>query len=179
MDTYRRGLSPQQKRLKKLFCGKSPSLYQPGLVTIFGFQLGLLLSQLAYWQGKQLSSDGWIYKTARDLEKETGLTLANQKYAIHRGKELNILEMTYRQVPRKRHYKVSWERVAQIVENEAPRYGLKVSKSLMELGDINRTITENTQNTTTETGRAKTSIGSILKNRYPRFLKSRTDDERR
>jgi len=179
MDTSRRGISRQQKRLKKLFCGKAPSLYQPGLITIFGFQLGLLLSQLAYWEGKQINTDGWIYKTAKELEKETGLTAANQKYAINRGKTLNILELAYRQIPRKRHYRVSWEHVAEIVVVEAPKHGLRVSKSLMELGDSNPTITEITQNTTTEISAASNSAHSILEKRYLHFPKHESDDGRR
>ncbi len=173
MEEMRRGKSARQKSLIKLFCGKPPTLYQAGLVRVFGFQLGLLLSKLAYWEGKQSSSGGWIYKTAKDLEDETGLTAANQKHAIRIGKKLGVIEMTYRQVPRKRHYKVLWKKVAEIVEFEAPKHGLKVSKSLMELGDNNPTITKTTQNTTTKNSLSKNSVGNILKNSYTQLLRHR------
>ncbi len=166
MNKVRRGTSTQQKRLKLLFCGKPPTLYYPGLISVFGFQLGLLLSQLAYWQGKGKDPGGWIFKTAKELQKETGLTAANQKHAIKLGKKLGVLEVIYRQTPRKRHYKILWEKVAEIVTYEAPKYGLKVSVSAMKLADNNPTNTKITQNTTSKTVQPKNQIGEIIKNRW-------------
>lgn len=165
------GLSIIQKKLIKLFCGKRPTLYFPGLNSIFGWQLGLLLSQLAYWQGRGEDKNGWIYKTAKELQKETGLSFASQKTAISKGVELGIIEMAYRKVPRRRHYKVDWKRVAELAEIRAPKYGLRVSKRFMELGENQPAITKTTHETTSKKALSENSIGGILRKTKGRFFK--------
>ena len=167
------GLSKVQRTLIMLFCGKRPTLYFSYLNIIFGWQLGLLLSQLAYWQGRGKDESGWIYKSAKDLRKETGLTFANQKTAIKRGLELGLLEMAYRQVPRRRHYKVDWRRVAELVELRAPKHGIKVSKQLMELGQNKPTITKINHEIHSKKADSENSVGSILRKTSSRFFKGK------
>ncbi len=157
MNENKRSKSHRQKQLVKLFGGRPQTLYQSELVLIFAYQLGLLLSRLAYWEGKQSDEDGWIYKTAKQMQRETGLTPANQKYAIRKGKELGIIEVTYRQVPRKRHYRVLWTKVAEIAERESFKYGLMVTKELMELGENKPTNTKN-EKTTSKNPTSATAI---------------------
>lgn len=178
MEEPKRGLSPQQKMLKKLFLGKAPSAYFPQLVTIFGFQLGLLLSQLAYWEGKQSDSKGGsIYKTEQDLKKETGLTAANQKHAIKLGVRLGVLEMSYHRIPRRRHYRVLWIKVAKIIEFEAPKHGLNVSILTMQMGENHPPTTELTQQPTSKSLESKNSVGGIMKNQYGRFFNRKAKNE--
>lgn len=171
MQEKKTGLSFVQKRLIRLFCGRRPTLYFPELCLVFGWQLGLLLSRLAYWHGKGKDKDGWIYKTAEDLRKETGLSFANQKTAIRNGLEAGLLELTYRKVPRRRHYRVDWTKAAEIVELRAPMYGLVVSKQLMELIQIEPTTTKSTQKTTAKNTYSRLSIKQTLKDRLEKFRK--------
>ncbi len=163
-----------QNKLIKLFLGKRPTLYFPGLNAVFGFQLGLLLSQLAYWHGRNRGNNAWIWKTAKELKKETGLSFANQKTAIRKGQKLGVLEVAYFQVPRKRHYKVDWNKVAEIVELAAPSHDLMVSKKLMELGENKPTTTKTTQETTSKIKSSQNQTGSILAKMYPDFLRKRS-----
>lgn len=178
MDETKRGLSLQQKRLKKLFLGKAPSAYFPQLVTVFGFQLGLLLSQLAYWEGKQSDAKGGlIYKTEQELKKETGLTAANQKHAIKLGVKLSVLEMSYHRIPRRRHYRVLWIKVAEIVEFEASKHGLNVSILTMQMGETHPATTETTQQPTSKISESKNSLGGILKSGYSHLIGRRTKND--
>lgn len=177
MSEFKSGLSTIQFKLIKLFCGKRPTLYYPILNRVFGWQLGLLLSQLAYWSGRGRDKRGWIYKTAIDLREETGLTFANQKTAIRKGLELKVIEVGYFKVPRRRHYKVDWNRVAEIVVLKAPSLGLVVSKELMELGHSKPTTTEITQKTTSKRKPSDNQAGSILFKMYPKFLKRKPKND--
>lgn len=166
-----------QIKLTKFFLGKRPTLYFPGLNIVFGLQLGLLLSQLAYWHGKNRDKNGWIWKTAKELRKETGLSFANQKTAIKKGLRLKVIEIAYFQVPRKRHYRVNWEKVLEIVELAAPAYELKVSKKLVELAQSKPTNTKSTQKTTSKIPESDNQIGKVLFNLYPSFLRKRSKNE--
>lgn len=79
--------SPAQDRIIELL-GLNPKkkgvLYIPELGIIFGnSKVGLVLSQLAYWDGKgTLYEDGWIIKTVDELYRETALTSTEQRSAI-------------------------------------------------------------------------------------------------
>ncbi len=159
--------------------GKAPSAYFPQLITIFGFQLGLLLSQLAYWEGKQSDArGGLIYKTEQELKKETGLTAANQKHAIKLGVKLGVLEMSYHRIPRRRHYRVLWIKVAEIVEFEAPKHGLSVSILTMQMGENHPPTTETTQQPTPKIPESKNSVGGILKKSYSHLRRRRAKNDR-
>ena len=177
MSEFKPGKSVMQNKLIRLFLGKRPTLYFPGLNTVFGLQLGLLLSQLAYWHGRNKDKNGWIWKTAKELQKETGLSLANQKTAIKNGKKLDVLEIAYFKVPRRRHYRVNWERVAEIVELSAPAHDLKVSKKLMEMSGTKPTNSKNTQETSSKIGHSENQLGSILSKLHPSFLRKRSKND--
>jgi hypothetical protein len=181
MTQRKYGLSDQQVRLKLILGDKGPRAYFPQLNRVFGHQLGLLLSQLAYWEGKQRDNAGLIYKTEKNILVETGLTAANQKYAIRRGKELGIIEMAYYQTPRKRHYKVLWKRVYAILEFEAPKHGLKLLKQHIEPDDIHPTSTPNPHQNTPKTNGLVENIGETARKRVDAaqkaFGKTREQDE--
>lgn len=48
--------------------------YDPRFIRLFGSSAGLLLSQLVFWSEKGWDPEGWIYKSAPEIEAEVGLT---------------------------------------------------------------------------------------------------------
>lgn len=56
-----------------------PVAYYPTLGKVFGMQESIFLAQFVYWTGKGSDPDGWIYKSASEIEEETGLTYEQQQ----------------------------------------------------------------------------------------------------
>lgn len=97
--------SKSQQHIDKFFKTKA-SAYQPGLIRLYGPTTGILLYQLLYWNGKQVNKSGWIFKTVKQIQSETGLSRSNQETAVRHLRNLDIIEYKLAQVPAKRHFKL-------------------------------------------------------------------------
>lgn len=98
--------------------------YYPNLTKVTkSTKATLFLSQLCYWEGKQQDTrNHWIYKSAEEMELETGLTRREQEGARKILKELGILEEMYARIPRTLHFRVNFdvlERLWQEYQDEA------------------------------------------------------------
>jgi hypothetical protein len=59
-----------------------PVAYYPSFARMLGsVTAALFICQLIYWTGKEKGADGWIYKEAVEIERETGLSWKQQKTA--------------------------------------------------------------------------------------------------
>lgn len=87
-----------------------PVAYYPELRHITtSTQATILICQLLYWTDKTRDADGWIYKTAKELEDETGLTYHEQKTAREKLEELGLLEVEYKRLDHTSRYRVMQE----------------------------------------------------------------------
>jgi len=94
---------------------KRPIAYQPLLGKAFeSVNLGILWSQLYYWTDK--TKDGWIYKTHKDIYKETGLSRREQDTARKIGRKLGVLEEKLAGCPATLNFKVNIEQAIKIIE---------------------------------------------------------------
>ena len=75
---------------------------------------GLFMSQLLYWQGKGRKKE-YIYKTIEEFKKETCLTRSEQERAIRNWSKLGVLEVKNKGTPPIRHFKVSIEKLAELL----------------------------------------------------------------
>src|SRR5215212_4465846 len=73
--------SEEREELREALLEDRGPAYVPWLVREFGPHGGLFISQLLYWDGKGHDPDGWIYKTEKEMEQETGLTRSSQRKA--------------------------------------------------------------------------------------------------
>lgn len=83
-----------------------PVCYYPSLARIVGVKQCIFLCQLIYWTGKEVSGDGWIYKTRDDIQQETGLSHEEQLTARNSLKKLGILEERQERLAHKTYYRV-------------------------------------------------------------------------
>jgi hypothetical protein len=96
-----------------------PIAYYPKLAHFLGsVNAAVLLCQLLYWEGKQDDEDGWIFKTQKEIEAETGLSRREQETAraalsrartVVRGgeeQEVRIVEEKLKGVPPKVNFKL-------------------------------------------------------------------------
>jgi len=96
-----------------------PVAYYPHLTDITGNKgATLLLSQLFYWEGKQLSSTGWIYKTQEELWEETRLTRGEQETARRILREKGFIEETYQSMPRRLFFRLCLGNIAKALEEK-------------------------------------------------------------
>lgn len=74
-----------------------PVAFYPSLAKIIGLKEAILICQLAYWtpRAKNEKGEGWIYKSAQELENETGLTYKEQIRVRQSLIQKGLLEDTY------------------------------------------------------------------------------------
>ena len=139
-----------------------PILYIPGLAHLFGLNEAILLSQLLYWDGKGQYKN-WTYKTLDELKYETGLTRSRQDSAIRHLKKLGVIEVVNRGVPMTRHFRVDVDKLQEVIVSLLETNKLKHLKPATKSAEIKQTITETTQDTTTETTlySAKKDFGTV------------------
>lgn len=75
---------------------------------------GLFLSQLLYWDGKGKNPKK-TYKTIADMEMETCLTRSEQDRAIKIWKEINVLEVELRGIPRRRYFHIDKDNLIKLL----------------------------------------------------------------
>ncbi len=76
----------------------NPVVLYPSLVKIFGLKPTLLLCDLLYWTPRgrhEKAVEGWIYKSAEELEEETGLAYQEQYRARLELVEMKVIETQY------------------------------------------------------------------------------------
>jgi hypothetical protein len=68
---------------------------------------------LIYWTGKQADPNGWIYKTAADIEEETGLSYYEQQTARKQLLKLKFIEEQYKRLDHQMVFRVMANEVNQ------------------------------------------------------------------
>jgi hypothetical protein len=111
----------EREELKAILWEEQRKLaYFPWLIEKFGAQAGLFVSQLLYWDGKGHDPDGWIYKTEKDMQRETGLTRSAQRKARKVLVGKGMLEEDKRGIPRKLYYRANLRALMALLDAEPP-----------------------------------------------------------
>jgi len=102
--------------------------YYPGLKKITGSTTAtILLSQFLYWTDK--TGDGWIWKSADEIEEETGLTYNEQKTARRELVYLGLIQQERKRLDHSTKYKVNIDTMNRLWEEHG---GKKVEKIVEE-----------------------------------------------
>jgi hypothetical protein len=155
---------PEQQAIAKYFPRK-PVLYIGGLGEVLGVNTGVLLSQLLYWHGKGKARTGWVYKTAADIQAETGLTRSNQETAIAKLRKLKIIDYKLAQVPAKRHFKVNLEVLHSVLPSLKESCKLDYPNPPSYYVPNDETITKITRETTTKNTMPKIDMDNYYQQR--------------
>ena len=82
-------------------------IHHPRFGEFLGSQnAALILELLIGWDGHQWDRDGWIKKTAEEMEIETGLTQKQQAPAIKLLLKLGVIEKKRKRVPACNHFRI-------------------------------------------------------------------------
>jgi len=108
-------------RLNYVHCIRSvgrPITYYPEIAKAFGsVKCGVFLSNFLFWEGKQEDDEGWIYKSQKSINDETGLTRTEQESARKKLKELGVLKEKKEGVPARLFYLFDWSLVDYRIQN--------------------------------------------------------------
>lgn len=89
-----------------------PVAYYPGLRRITKSTTAtIFLCQFIYWTGKGTLEGGWIYKTADEIEEETGLTYNEQVTARRNLVEEELIEEKYLRIEHRMLYRVNLSKI--------------------------------------------------------------------
>ncbi|HEX8071073.1 MAG TPA: hypothetical protein VF546_14045 [Pyrinomonadaceae bacterium] len=109
-----------------LLAGRRAVRYHPEFAQIGGSgNAGVLLSQLWYWQDKATLPGGWVWKSAREWQAETGLTRREQQTAIKRLVACKLVETHRRSRRAPLYYRLNTAelraRLGQLINSARPR----------------------------------------------------------
>jgi hypothetical protein len=103
----------ERMELKSALIGEQASkalAFQTRATKKFGPAAGIMLRQLIFWEGRSNIEGGWLYKSRREMQDETGLSQRQQERARKALRACGVLEEDIRPVgPLKRktlHYRV-------------------------------------------------------------------------
>ena len=97
--------------------GERPIAFNPLLAKMIGSSTaGLFMSQLLYWWGKG-HKENWIWKTIKEVERETVLSRSEQDSAIRKWKVIGILETKVEGIPPKRHFKIDIDKLVNMFDS--------------------------------------------------------------
>lgn len=101
--------------------GTRPIAFNPDLSRMFGsVNAGLFFSQLLYWNEKGRNKE-MFYKTVKEIYEETTLTksqqLLAQKICVSKG----VLEVFYKGIPPKRHFKINIGKTMEMLSSFFPK----------------------------------------------------------
>lgn len=95
-----------------------PVTYYPNISNAIGdVRAGIFISNFFYWEGKQKDKEGWIYKSQKEIEHETGMSRYMQETARRKLKEVGILQEKLAGSPATKHYKFNWDLLNEIMAN--------------------------------------------------------------
>lgn len=144
------GQSPAQRRVNKFFPFNAIA-YQPGLALVFrSVPVGIFLSQMLYWQGKETLSDGWMYKTIEEMKAETGLSRHQQNLIIKRLVAAGLIETKLAGIPAKRHFRLNLDEFLNRLPSLKQSVGVVYMNPPRQFDGKRQSITKTTQETTTK-----------------------------
>lgn len=94
-----------------------PVAYYPKIARVFGIEAAIFICQLLYWDGKGDRDDGYIYKTAIQIEEETGILERTQRRLKAKLEVDEILESFYDRNKHRKYYRINKDNLNNAYEN--------------------------------------------------------------
>lgn len=101
--------------IKQLLKSNSFFVLNKQLVKVLGIETAFLLSVLSEAEEQLTDDEGWFYQTSSTIEEITGLSNHKQTVSIEKLIKLKILEQKNMGVPCKRYFKISFEKIENLV----------------------------------------------------------------
>lgn len=155
----------------------SPVAYYPQLALLLGgVKEAIFLCQMIYWLGKE-KTPGLIYKTAKEIKNETGLSYLEQKTARRNLKEMGVLTEEYKRLEHRLYFTIKMEVLDSLwQETYIPECRFPTFGNVQNLHSINNE-SETTSETTSEKyyGRKSRLATSALS--FKEFISKKKDTD--
>lgn len=122
----------QNNSMKQLLMSSNYFVLNKQIVKELGIETAFLLTTLIEASDGLSDENGWFYQTSDKLEELTGLSNHKQTKYINKLIELEILEQENRGTPCRRFFKISFEKIENLVFKKFENYSLKNSKTSFE-----------------------------------------------
>ena len=100
-----------------------PIAYYPGFRRVCGsITAAIFLCQMIYWYDKSTNADHWVYKTADEIQSETGMSYEEQRTARKRLIEAGFLEERYARMDHRMYFRIVRNAVNSALEKDYNRY---------------------------------------------------------
>jgi hypothetical protein len=114
-----------------------PLVYYPSITNITGgVTETVFLCNLINWHGKQNDSEGWIFKSNTEIQKETGLSRQEQRTARKNLKGYHLLEEKIKGTPPVIWFRVNFVKLNILWENHISSMGSNCSLELVDLRQL-------------------------------------------
>lgn len=80
--------------------------------------IGELCSEYTYWKNQDKLEEGFFFSTRENIFKNTGLSNYNQRKALGKLVELQIVSEQYKGLPAKKWYSLNLNKLDEILEKE-------------------------------------------------------------
>ena len=111
-----------ENRYKQMVGGGRFHIISENWRIILGLKAALFISDLklkySIWKNN-LDDDGYFYCTQEKIQEDTGLTPKQQRKIIKTLKELNVLEIKKKGVPKKSYYKINFDAEMEAIKKGA------------------------------------------------------------
>lgn len=109
-----KGYSPETRKLLDAMSRRTIAFYPDLAITLDSIPAAIMLGQLLYWHGKQADPDGWIRKSAAEMEQETAISIRQQESARPILISAKAVEYERRGVPPIGHYKINHDNIIEL-----------------------------------------------------------------
>ena len=142
-----------------------PIAYHPRLAKpLGGVNAAVLFGQLVYWSDKTDHELG-VYKTAAEIEQETGLTTKEQETARKKLRELGVLHETHKRLEHRLYFKIDFDAydivMVDFMEKSAKRNSDIPDSQKGDSGNYKSVIRETTNQQSDESQKGDSYIGAL------------------
>jgi len=97
-----------------------PVAYYPSIARVVGIKESLFLCQLIYWtpRARNDRGKGWIYKSADEMQTETGLNYKEQCHARENLKIFGVLEEVYERTTHRMYFRINPQGINKVLASD-------------------------------------------------------------
>ena len=97
-----------------------PIAYYPAIARLIGMKEAVVLGQLVYWSPRASNVDGWVYKSAEEMEEETGLSYKEQRRVRDRLVALGFIQERHAREEHRLYFRVDAEKLDAVLGEHLP-----------------------------------------------------------
>lgn len=128
----------ERNSIKQLLMSSNYFVLNKKLVKGLGIETAFFLSVLVEADDQLADENGWFYQTSKTIEEITGLSNYKQTMCIEDLIKLGILEQENRGIPMKRYFKISFEKIEELVFKKFENCDLKNLKNSLQKNKNNK-----------------------------------------